>query len=191
MNGCSGKWRGTRKPGPCELTGPVARQPVRPRTPPGVGTPLRADGRPGQRHPSSHDVPDWKETKGRERIKGKERLACSQSPHDETVVARCAQFETILPLTLKTRPATGMEREGEGTRWTRAVWPSPAICPKETTGHQREKKKETKGRRHPSNHTGNNQSRGVEKRGELAGPPHRTQNDPLPLATDSVGVQRG
>ena len=31
--------------------GPVADQPVRPRTPPGVGTPLRADGRPAQRHP--------------------------------------------------------------------------------------------------------------------------------------------
>ena len=31
--------------------GPVANQPVRPRTPPGVGTPLRADGRPDQRHP--------------------------------------------------------------------------------------------------------------------------------------------
>ena len=26
--------------------GPVTEQPVRPRTPPGVGTPLRADGRP-------------------------------------------------------------------------------------------------------------------------------------------------
>ena len=31
-------------------------------------------------------------------MKGQDRLACSQSPHDETVVARCAQFETILPL---------------------------------------------------------------------------------------------
>ena len=31
--------------------GPVADQPVRPRTPPGVGTPLRADGLPGRRHP--------------------------------------------------------------------------------------------------------------------------------------------
>ena len=46
--------------------GPVADQPVRPRTPPGVGTPLRADGRPGQRHPSSHDGPDWKKTKKQE-----------------------------------------------------------------------------------------------------------------------------
>ena len=33
------------------IAGPVADQPVRPRTPPGVGTPLRADGLPGQRHP--------------------------------------------------------------------------------------------------------------------------------------------
>ncbi len=27
------------------------------------GTPLRADGRPGQRHPSSHDGPNWEEAK--------------------------------------------------------------------------------------------------------------------------------
>ena len=33
--------------------GPVTEQPVRPRTPPGVGTPLRADGRPAQCHPLS------------------------------------------------------------------------------------------------------------------------------------------
>jgi hypothetical protein len=33
------------------IAGPVADQPVRLRTPPGVGTPLRADGRPDQRHP--------------------------------------------------------------------------------------------------------------------------------------------
>jgi len=31
--------------------GPVADQPDRPRTPPGVGTPLRAVGPPDQRHP--------------------------------------------------------------------------------------------------------------------------------------------
>jgi hypothetical protein len=31
--------------------GPVADQPDRPRTPPGVGTPLRAVGLPGRRHP--------------------------------------------------------------------------------------------------------------------------------------------
>lgn len=30
--------------------GSVADQPVRPRTPPGVGTPLRANGLPGRRH---------------------------------------------------------------------------------------------------------------------------------------------
>jgi hypothetical protein len=93
------------------MTGPVADQPVRPRTPPGVGTPLRADGLPGQRHPSSHDVPDWEETKRRDRIEGQDCLACSQSPHDEAVVARCAQFETILPLTLESKPATRIERE--------------------------------------------------------------------------------
>jgi hypothetical protein len=62
---------------------------------------------------------------------------CSQSPHDETVVARCAQFETILPLALKSRPATGMRREKENPRWTRAIWPSPATYPKNCTGHQR------------------------------------------------------
>ena len=39
---------------------------------------------------------------------GQDCLLCSQSPHDETVVARCAQFETILPLALKSKPATGM-----------------------------------------------------------------------------------
>jgi len=31
--------------------GPAADQPSRLRTPPGVGTPLQATGRPGQRHP--------------------------------------------------------------------------------------------------------------------------------------------
>ena len=31
--------------------GPAADQPVRPRTPPGVGTPLRAVGRPDRHHP--------------------------------------------------------------------------------------------------------------------------------------------
>lgn len=31
-------------------------------------------------------------------MKGQDRLVCSQSPHDETVVARCAQFKTTLPL---------------------------------------------------------------------------------------------
>ena len=30
-----------------------------------------------------------------------------------SVVARCAQFETIPPLPLETRPATGMERKRE------------------------------------------------------------------------------
>ena len=38
------------------------------------------------------------ETKRRERIEGQDRLACSQNPYDKAVVARCAQFETILPL---------------------------------------------------------------------------------------------
>jgi hypothetical protein len=57
---------------------------------------LRADGRPGQRHPSSHKGPDWKETKNREQMKGQNRLVCSQSPHDETVVGRFAQSGTVL-----------------------------------------------------------------------------------------------
>lgn len=35
--------------------GPVAEQPVRPRTPPGVGTPLRAHGLPVRRHPLMHE----------------------------------------------------------------------------------------------------------------------------------------
>jgi hypothetical protein len=39
--------------------GPVADQPVRPRTPPGVGTPLRADGLPGRRHPRPIPEGDW------------------------------------------------------------------------------------------------------------------------------------
>ena len=47
------------------------------------------------------------ETKRWERIEGQDRLACSQSPHDETVVARCAQYETVLPLALKSKLATG------------------------------------------------------------------------------------
>ena len=38
--------------------GPGADQPVRPRTPPGVGTPLRADGRPDQRHPRLNPQPN-------------------------------------------------------------------------------------------------------------------------------------
>ena len=53
----------------------------------------------GEHHTSSHGVPDWEATKRQERVQGQDRLVCSQSPHDETVVARCAQFETILPLT--------------------------------------------------------------------------------------------
>jgi len=37
---------------PCHFfSGPVVDQPNCPRTPPGVGTPLRAVGRPGRRHP--------------------------------------------------------------------------------------------------------------------------------------------
>jgi hypothetical protein len=94
---------------------------------------LRVDGRPGQRHPSSHtgQIGGDKKT-GADR--GEDRLVCSQSSHDETVVARCAQFETILPLALKSRPATGRRREREGPRWPRAVWPSPATCPKNSTG---------------------------------------------------------
>ena len=36
-------------------------------------------------------------------------------------------------------PATRMERERKGARWTRAVWPSPATCPKKTTGHEWER----------------------------------------------------
>ena len=35
--------------------GPVLDQPDRPRTPPGVGTPLRAVGRPGRGHPLKED----------------------------------------------------------------------------------------------------------------------------------------
>lgn len=38
-------------PGPMRIDGPVADQPVRPRTPPGVGTPLQSAGHPGRRHP--------------------------------------------------------------------------------------------------------------------------------------------
>ena len=65
-----------------------AAQPVRPRTPPGVGTPLRADGRPGQRHPSSHDVPNLGGEK-KQRAMGGVPLG-SQNAHDETVLVRCA-----------------------------------------------------------------------------------------------------
>lgn len=96
--------------------------PVRPRTPPGVGTPLRANGHPGSRHPSSHDVPDWGETKRRERMEGQDCLACSQSPHDETVVARRAQSGPALLPARRKPPAT-----------------------------ESGKKKETKEQRHPSN----------------------------------------
>ena len=78
--------------------GPVADQPVRPRTPPGVGTPLRADGRPGQRHPLSRDGPDWKETK-RPKTEGGVPL-CSQNAHDETVLVRCAHDGAPHPLPL-------------------------------------------------------------------------------------------
>lgn len=51
------------------------------------------------------------ETKRRERIEGQDCLACSQSPHDETVVARCAQYETVLPLALESRQAQGWKDE--------------------------------------------------------------------------------
>ena len=55
-----------------------------------------------------------KKTKRREQMKGQDRLVCSQSPHDKAVVARGAQFETTLPLALKSRPATGMGRKRIG-----------------------------------------------------------------------------
>src|SRR5205809_6953332 len=44
MSGCFGRWRGRKNSGRCEEVGPVTDQPGRPRTPPGVGTPLRATG---------------------------------------------------------------------------------------------------------------------------------------------------
>ena len=58
---------------------------------------------------------------------------CSQSPHDETVVAQCAQSETVLPLALKLKPATGRKMQGRGcgARWTRAVKASLAAPKKE------------------------------------------------------------
>jgi hypothetical protein len=46
---------------------------------------------------------------------------CSQSPHDKAVVARCAQFETILPLALKSKPATGMGRGKVGSLDARSL----------------------------------------------------------------------
>ena len=57
----------------------------------------------------------------------------------------------------KTRPATGMESEREYPRWIRAVWPSPATCPKKTTGHRKEREKETKEQYHPSSLDGQNE----------------------------------
>ena len=49
------------------IAGPVASQPSRPRTPPGVGPPLRAAGLPDWRHPQSRKaLPDvWGEKEGR------------------------------------------------------------------------------------------------------------------------------
>ncbi len=81
------------------MTGPVADQPVRPRTPPGVGTPLRADGRPGQRHPSSHDVPDWEE---------KNREVMDENPYARRT--RTMGHPTHSPFK---STATGIERERE------------------------------------------------------------------------------
>ena len=36
-------------------------------------------------------------------------------------------------------PLLAQRAASEGPRWTRAVGPSPATCPKKTTGHQRER----------------------------------------------------
>ncbi len=47
-------WRLRQRVACFENAGPVADHPVRPRTPPGVGTPLRAAGVPGRRHPHFH-----------------------------------------------------------------------------------------------------------------------------------------
>ena len=40
-------------------------------------------------------------------------------------------------------PLLAQRAASEGPRWTRAVWPNPATCPKRYTGHQRERKKVT------------------------------------------------
>jgi|SRR5437879_7372140 len=106
--------------------GPVADQPVRPRTPPGVGTPLRADGLPGQRHPSSHDVPEWKEKKDRNGCRGK-TVSCARRTRTMKQCssdARTMGHPTHSPFEFT---ATGMGVEREGVRWARTVWPSPAI----------------------------------------------------------------
>ena len=69
--------------------GPVADQPVRPRTPPGVGTPLRADGRPGQRHPSSH-TDQIRGSEKREVVSG--HPLCSQNAHDGAPTHSTSEF---------------------------------------------------------------------------------------------------
>jgi hypothetical protein len=39
-------------------------------------------------------------------------------------------------------PLLAQRAASEGPRWTRAVWPSPAACPKRTIGHKEEESKE-------------------------------------------------
>jgi len=51
-------------------TGPVAAQPGRPRTPPGVGIPLRAAARPERRHPQASLLRDVEDKKAIGRVKG-------------------------------------------------------------------------------------------------------------------------
>ena len=98
------------------MNGSVADQPVRPRTPPGVGTPLRADRRPGQRHPSSHDGPDWKETKRRKRTKEQTVSRARRAPTMKRWSLDARSPRRVLPLALKSRPGTEMGRESEGAR---------------------------------------------------------------------------
>ncbi len=59
---------------------------------------------------------------------------CSQNAHDEAVLVRCAHDGAPHPQPpLNPRPQ-GWRREGEKARWTRAVWPSPAACPRRCNG---------------------------------------------------------
>ena len=115
-----------RKPGPCELTGPVADQPVRPRTPPGVGTPLRADGLPGQRHPSSHNVPDWKKTKRRETEGGSPCARGTRTMKQCSSDARTIGHPTHSPFEFT---ATGMGGGGKGKALVGPAQSGPALLP--------------------------------------------------------------
>ena len=98
MNGCFGRWRGTRKPGPCEPTGPVAK-PARPSSHPARCRDPAAGGRAPRFAPpvkSRHAREKWE-------LKEKKRQAagpfhCSRNARPQkALVGRAQSGPTLLP----------------------------------------------------------------------------------------------